>query len=73
MSEVANGSPLDDNCLFDMDACYDTFDKDGYVFRLASLVTRNSWMISHNFQRNKVFFQTKVTFAAEKFCKYESL
>ncbi|XP_073959750.1 troponin C, skeletal muscle-like [Choristoneura fumiferana] len=29
MSEVANGSPLDVNCLFDMDACYDTFDKDG--------------------------------------------
>ncbi|XP_047994001.1 uncharacterized protein LOC125232396 [Leguminivora glycinivorella] len=29
MSEVADGSPLDDNSLVDMDACYETFDKDG--------------------------------------------
>ncbi|KAL4703925.1 hypothetical protein ACJJTC_010887 [Scirpophaga incertulas] len=29
MSEVANGAPVDDNCLVDMDACYETFDKDG--------------------------------------------
>ncbi|KAI5645900.1 EF hand domain-containing protein [Phthorimaea operculella] len=24
-----SGSPVDDNCLVDMDACYETFDKDG--------------------------------------------
>ncbi|RVE52564.1 hypothetical protein evm_002683 [Chilo suppressalis] len=29
MSEVANSGPVNDNCLFDMDACYETFDKDG--------------------------------------------
>lgn len=29
MVEVANGAPVDDSCLFDMDACYETFDKDG--------------------------------------------
>ncbi|CAG9793192.1 unnamed protein product [Diatraea saccharalis] len=29
MSEVANSWPVDENCLFDMDACYETFDKDG--------------------------------------------
>lgn len=28
MSEVANGAPVDESCLFDMDACYETFDKD---------------------------------------------
>ncbi|XP_050679588.1 uncharacterized protein LOC126975627 isoform X2 [Leptidea sinapis] len=29
MSEVATGSPVDEECLLDMDACYETFDKDG--------------------------------------------
>ncbi|KAJ0172033.1 hypothetical protein K1T71_012006 [Dendrolimus kikuchii] len=29
MSEVLNGSPVDEIYLFDMDACYETFDKDG--------------------------------------------
>lgn len=31
MSEVANGVSVDEKSLFDMDACYETFDKDGYV------------------------------------------
>ncbi|XP_013173672.1 PREDICTED: uncharacterized protein LOC106122285 isoform X2 [Papilio xuthus] len=29
MSDVDNGSPVDEVCLLDMDACYETFDKDG--------------------------------------------
>ncbi|XP_050355047.1 uncharacterized protein LOC126776507 [Nymphalis io] len=29
MSEVANEFKVDETCLFDMDACYETFDKDG--------------------------------------------
>ncbi|KAJ2954954.1 hypothetical protein O0L34_g3285 [Tuta absoluta] len=29
MTRVGSGSPVDDNCLVDMDACYETFDKDG--------------------------------------------
>ncbi|CAK1545379.1 unnamed protein product [Leptosia nina] len=29
MSEVANGAPVELDRLFDMDACYETFDKDG--------------------------------------------
>ncbi|XP_039759852.1 uncharacterized protein LOC120633638 [Pararge aegeria] len=29
MSEVANQCPVEDTSLFDMDACYETFDKDG--------------------------------------------
>ncbi|VVD00286.1 unnamed protein product [Leptidea sinapis] len=31
MSEVATGSPVDEECLLDMDACYETFDKDGLI------------------------------------------
>lgn len=31
MSEVANGSLFDETHFTDMDACYETFDKDGYV------------------------------------------
>ncbi|CAG9568410.1 unnamed protein product [Danaus chrysippus] len=29
MSEVANEFPVEDSCLIDIDACYQTFDKDG--------------------------------------------
>ncbi|OWR48845.1 putative pyrazinamidase/nicotinamidase [Danaus plexippus plexippus] len=29
MSEVADEYPVEDSCLIDMDACYETFDKDG--------------------------------------------
>ncbi|XP_038221237.1 uncharacterized protein LOC119839111 [Zerene cesonia] len=29
MSEVANGTPVEKDTFFDMDACYETFDKDG--------------------------------------------
>ncbi|GBP80135.1 Troponin C, skeletal muscle [Eumeta japonica] len=29
MTEVANGTPVEDSCWSEMDACYETFDKDG--------------------------------------------
>lgn len=38
MSEVANQFPIELDQLIDMDACYETFDKDGYVSLIYSLV-----------------------------------
>lgn len=38
MLEDSNGPPVDEFDCSDMDACYETFDKDGYVFNAIFLI-----------------------------------